>query len=1139
MQILAGSLLLSATDLVNFLGCRHATYLDLRDLTDPVEMPERDAATILIFDKGLEHEKRHLASLRVRGFNVVEISAEGFDIAERTASTQEAMQAGAEVIYQAALVVPPWLGIADFLERVEDASNLGPWSYEAVDTKLPRRPKPEHVIQLTSYSKLIGSEQGRIPARTHVQLGNIEKISLRVSDFIHYHSIAQRRLETFANRPPETSTGEPCGHCSICRWKSRCEADWEAADHLTLVANITRHQIRRLWEAEISTARKLAVLPEGSRVSGIQRDTLNRLHHQATLQIAKRDTGENQHHLLPPVPSKGFARLPRPDPGDIFFDMEGYPFFDDRSNLEYLFGFVTIKDGQPRFTALWAHDRQAEKRVFEETIDFISARLEKHPNAFVYHYANYEEAALKRLAMVYGTRESKVDDLLRRRKLVDLYKVVREAVRISESGYSLKNVEVFYAGGRAGDVTTALDSVVFYERWLQNGDQSHIDQIARYNEADCRSLLACRDWLVSLRPTDISWFDGSPVSEADARALDPEKEAKRRAADEQNAALVKALVEGAPESDLAWRELAGQLVDFHRREAKPEWWAMFNRRDMTEEELIDDAECIGGLEPDPDRPPSPEKRSVVYSFRFSAQDFKMSLGDKLLIADTLATAGEIVHLDDDKFKISLKRGKNREPLPHRFSLIPKGPLGDKVLRDAIARYIDAVLKGNEDQYAAITGILRRDYPRFQGSTGITDDPDEVDRAIDAIERLDRSHLLIQGPPGAGKTHVSAHAIVEMLSRGKRVGVSSHSHKAINNLLQAVEAVARDRGLPFRGIKRSSFKEQFLNGTFTEDSLDNDVATGSEHDLIAGTAWLFARPELDQQLDYLFIDEAGQVSLANMIAMAVAAQNVVLVGDQMQLSQPLKGSHPGRSGLSGLEHLLDSAATVPPQRGIFLSKTRRLHPDLCRFVSDAFYDGRLLPEAGNEQQCLVLNPDADPALASTGLRFISVEHEGCSQKSEPEADRVCELFHSLLGQRWTDREGRTRPIGVRDILVVSPYNIQVNLLRSRLPEGARVGTVDRFQGQEAAVVIVSMATSSGDDLPRQIEFLYSRNRLNVAISRARCLAVIVASPRLLETSCSTIEQLRLVNSLCWAKNFADDYALVQIMGKPTPSTVVRR
>jgi hypothetical protein len=502
---------------------------------------------------------------------------------------------------------------------------------------------------------------------------------------------------------------------------------------------------------------------------------------------------------------------------------------------------------------------------------------------------------------------------------VDVYKVVREGVRISEPGYSLKNVEVFFGGDRVGDVKTALDSIVVYDQWQQTGDQTLLDQIGVYNEADCRSLMACRDWLLSLRPSEVSWFGTADHAVTDITVVDPAKAAKRKEAEERNAALVKALM-GVPEADHEWRELGGQLVDFHKREAKPEWWAMFNRQDMTEEELIDDAECIGGLEPDPDRPPFLEKKSVVYSYRFPPQDFKMCLGGDVLIADTLTPAGEIFRLDEDAFEISLKRGKNREPLPNRFSLIPKGPLRDKVLRAAIARYIGAVLKGDEDRYAAITGILRRDYPRFQRLTGIGGHPDEVARAIDAIERLDRSHLLIQGPPGAGKTYMASHAIVEMLARGKRIGVASHSHKAINNLLRTVELAAAERGLHFRGIKKSSYEEQFLDGSIIEDTTDNAEAAEGGHVLIAGTAWLFAREELDQQLDYLFIDEAGQVSLANTIAMGVSANNIVLVGDQMQLSQPLKGSHPGRSGLSALEHLLDGAATVPPERGIFLSKT---------------------------------------------------------------------------------------------------------------------------------------------------------------------------------------------------------------------------
>ncbi|WP_456708619.1 DEAD/DEAH box helicase [Bradyrhizobium sp. USDA 4452] len=275
-----------------------------------------------------------------------------------------------------------------------------------------------------------------------------------------------------------------------------------------------------------------------------------------------------------------------------------------------------------------------------------------------------------------------------------------------------------------------------------------------------------------------------------------------------------------------------------------------------------------------------------------------------------------------------------------------------------------------------------------------------------------------------------------------------------------------------------------------------AAAQANYQLIAGTAWLFARPELDQELDYLFIDEAGQVSLANVIAMGVTAKNVVLVGDQMQLSQPIQGAHPGGSGISGLDHLLAGLATVPPDRGIFLATTFRMNPDICKFISDAVYDGRLVSDPSTKQQAIDIGTSTDDALAPTGLRFVPVDHAGFAQRCPPEAERIKKTYDTLLGKTWVDRKGAKKAIGINDILVVTPYNMQVNHLRDVLPDGARVGTVDKLQGQEAAVVLISMTTSSGEDMPRNIEFLYSRNRINVAISRARCLSAIFASPRLL-------------------------------------------
>ncbi|WP_296679573.1 DEAD/DEAH box helicase, partial [Novosphingobium sp.] len=441
----------------------------------------------------------------------------------------------------------------------------------------------------------------------------------------------------------------------------------------------------------------------------------------------------------------------------------------------------------------------------------------------------------------------------------------------------------------------------------------------------------------------------------------------------------------------------------------------------------------------------------------------------------------------------------------------------KILRAAVHRYAQSVANG-EERYAAVSAILRRDRPklavRASGQAIVPEGMDATYGAIEALSLLDDSYLLVQGPPGAGKTYTSAEAIVALLAAGMRIGVASNSHKAINNLLKDVEAKTAARGVRYRGMKKSSRDDQTLGS----DGWIDDVVGGSgsgvspHHQLVAGTAWLFAREDLDSALDYLFIDEAGQVSLANVIAMGTAARNIVLVGDQMQLSQPIKGTHPGSSGRSALEHLLEGHATVPADQGVFLPISRRMHPDLCGFVSSAVYEGRLEADASTKRQCIDVNVAADPAaLAATGLRFVEVDHDGRTQRSPEEAERLATTYRALLGTSWSDQHGKRHEIGTDDILVVSPYNMQVELLRRTLPEGARIGTVDKFQGQEAPVVLISMATSSGDDLPRNIEFLYSRNRLN---------AVIFANPRLLEIPCSTIAQMELVDGLCWAKQFAD-------------------
>jgi uncharacterized protein len=667
---------------------------------------------------------------------------------------------------------------------------------------------------------------------------------------------------------------------------------------------------------------------------------------------------------------------------------------------------------------------------------------------------------------------------------------------------------------REGAVKTAGGSVVMYEKYCASGDPDLLAEIGAYNAEDCRSTYLLRDWLLSLRPAAASWF-APEIKELDVEKLQAiqEGQAKRAALEQQLMACDTTLIE--------MRELLCNLLDFHRREQKPQWWKMFDRQERTDEELTDDAECLGGLSLSKKIPPYKEKQSLVYTYDFPEQETKLDVGDTCQIAATLARAGEIVGLDLKQRTVAIKRGIRSGPLPERFSAIPDPPLDARQLRDALFRFAEAEATGS-NPYRAARSLLLRELPRVTGiKTGqpvTAAGAATVKATIKAVANLRDSYLLIQGPPGTGKSFTASHIIVDLIGRGKHVGVASNSHKAIHNLLAEIERIAEERRISIRGIKKATggneesvFRGKFIKNTNSTREID------ASFNLVAGTVFMYA--ELADQLDYLFVDEAGQVCLANAVIMAMCTRNLVLVGDQMQLAQPIQGVHPGKSGLSVLEYVLEDNATIPPERGIFLDTTYRMHDDVCRFISDAVYDGRLRPDAKNQQQTLVLGRSADSVLRPTGIRFVEVNHEGCSQRSEKEGAAIKTLYLNLLTQSYRDRDGVTRPITPANIMIITPYNVQVNYLQSILPADARVGTVDKLQGQQAEVVLISMVTSSGDDLPRDIEFLYSKNRLNVAVSRARVLACIFASPRLLEVQCNTVEQLKLVNTLCWARRYA--------------------
>ncbi|MBM4185549.1 MAG: hypothetical protein FJ207_15240 [Gemmatimonadetes bacterium] len=378
--------------------------------------------------------------------------------------------------------------------------------------------------------------------------------------------------------------------------------------------------------------------------------------------------------------------------------------------------------------------------------------------------------------------------------------------------------------------------------------------------------------------------------------------------------------------------------------------------------------------------------------------------------------------------------------------------------------------------------------------------------------LDATVLPVQGPPGTGKTWAGARAIVDLVRAGKRVGICASSHRAIVNLLDAVLDAAADGSVTVRALQKAAPKDASDHAGVVVTDDNAEVVGALERrsvDVVAGTVWLFARAEMADTLDVLVIDEAGQLSLANVVAVGGAARSLMLLGDPNQLAQPSQTSHPDGAGRSALEHALGGGATIPAERGVFLELTRRMHPTLTAFISAAFYDGRLAAHPDCARQQLGGADD----LAGAGIRFAPVAHAGNRTTSPEEVERVAELFGRLLEREWTDADGRVRPLQIEDILVVAPYNAHVARLREALPKGARVGTVDRFQGQEAAVVIYSLATSSGEDMPRGIRFLFDPHRMNVALSRARGLAIVVACPALLAVRVRNPADIARVNPLC--------------------------
>jgi uncharacterized protein len=1141
------------------------------------QRPATTALDELLFKQGHQHEEVLLEWMEAEGKDVYRqqpVEKDGPPQEEDYANTLAAMQQGRQYIHQAALKNAEIRGWADLLERIEKPSALGEWSYIPIECKLSSHPKPIYLVQACAYCELLEPILGERPEHFKLYLGGrrfeLGEHGYPTARFWSWYEQLRQRFRDFraAFDPSQEPEDAPGDHGL---WEPFIEERLKDKRDLILVAGMRQSHRSKLMAAGISTMDALAASAEGQPVAGLDQAVLQRLRDQARIQLAseRRSDGRPAHEVRPLAQqAKGLAMLPAPDAGDIWFDMEGFPDPISGEKLEYLFGACyRDADGAVQFKGWWAHSPAEEKQAFHDFVDWVEARRVTHPNLHVYHYASYEKTALGSLASRHQIHQALIDQWLRLELLVDLLPVVRNGLLVGAPSYSIKKVERLYGNARSEQVDNAADSVVQYAEWRKSQDPKILDDLYAYNEKDCEVTEGLHRFLLDLPQRATipfranKWGNAAAEEAEDEQASGYEKELEVAArellaelGDPAPAAQEKGkkkleIVDADPEAigprGLSRRvhRLIGQLIDFHEREGKVEWWEFFHRLQMTPEERQDDSEVIAGAHREG---VERIKSSLGFRYRFDASQ-PLKLGAKegrnpsfavvpllrdgqrlqpleqLSLANGKAWSAEGQLKEDKPDEVTLKAtgaalakavNLSGEQLPQDADLVPLPKLIYRSMLKDLVRLAQGWVFERQPLPPAFLHLLeRRAIPELVAlNQRIRQDPGTEAAELTAfLLQADGVGLSLQGPPGTGKTTVTGELIAALVAAGQRVAVSSNSNAAINHVLKKAQGCLDERGCDALVVKASSTSSHVSDGNALVGSRAQAL---KEADLpanpavLGGTVFSLVKETHDgAPFDLLVIDEAGQVSLSNLLVMSRVARNILLVGDQQQLSQPSRADHPGESGLSCLDYVMQDHAVVPADRGVFLATSWRMPPGLTEVVSDLFYEGQLQAAAGNTANQVHWNGQAQ------GLVFEPVEHSGNATASEEEVEHIADLVERLHGRAYQLANGEQGTLSGDQILITAPYNVQVNRLQRRLGNKARVGTVDKFQGQEAPVAIHSLTASNGDSAPRGLEFLLAPNRINVAISRAQCLSIVVGSPQLatgITNGISTVEQL---NRLC--------------------------
>ena len=1122
MFLLGERVVWSASDLAASTECEYrvARRLDVKlGRIQPVAEPE-DPLQERIATLGDEHEQRLLRRYVAEGGVAMVDRLTGAHTGERLQdlhATSIGRFSEGGVVYQPGLFDGEFFGYADFVEP--SASG-----WVVADAKLARSAKPKAMLQVASYADQLARAGLPVAPQGALLLGDGRREVVPLHDVLPVFRARRERLRAIIAERLAAGRALDWGDDShtICGYCPECVDAIAGHDDLLLVAGLRRDQRRKLREAGIRTLHELAAATDCS--AELSATTFATLRTQAVAQVGQLESGivgftrADRSAGEPPV------TLPAPSAGDIFFDFEGDPLYSEEdpavAGLEYLWGLRLGNRiaGQGEFVPLWAHDYAQEREAFAEFMRIVAERREEWPDLHIYHYAPYETTALKRLAGRYGMLEAELDDLLRSKVFVDLYSVVRRAVVVSQPSYSIKKLEPLYMGKelREGDVQKGDVSIAEYHLFRLDrevGDEesaaTRLKELQEYNAYDCLSTQRLRDWLLDAAEVPV----GAPVGPEGDAAEQPESPLALERVRLIHELSGRAETVHDPASTHAWRLLSA-AVGYHRREDLPFWWDHFSRlnRDVTEwgEDrdvfVVTHAEVISdwattGRQTNPRRRmrltgtwgPGSSSAPTVYAayalptppgmqehdqYAWQTKELRVSVPDP--------DNPDVLEVEE-----ACQPGKNCDDLP--VALTPTS-VPTKTVEQALHRYAGAALAGHDDPVDAAWDLLTCQPPRLMGGRALPPletGGDAVAVVTRAALSLDRSYVAIQGPPGSGKSWTAAQVIRNLVEQHHwRVAIVAQSHAVVEHLLDGIIEHGLDPSLVGKS-RRKSHRQPWVEvrdgGPHRADWVAGHRAK-NRGCVLGGTAWTFSAETLADAFDLVVVDEAGQFSLANTVAVSTAGRNLLLLGDPQQLPQVSQGHHPEPVNEAALGWLMGEHQTLPSTFGYFLATSYRMCEQVCTPVSNLSYEGRLASSA----------PARGLAGIEPGIERIEVAHGGNRTDSPEEALAVADRVDSLLGIPWTE-DGTTRPLGDRDILVVAPYNAQVALIRQTLAARGRtevrVGTVDKFQGQQAPVTIVSLAASSPKEAARGMGFLLNRNRLNVAVSRAKWLSVIVHSPEI--------------------------------------------